>query len=631
MSHVASTAALSNHASIHKAAAAPEWQALTIKNKQGAQQTVRVAWLVQELRGLVAVVDVVSVVRGLAHVDAARFFSEQKENWQRSQSLGLERIAFTKLVGSGTCADSNRPVQDLEVCTLPDLSKVLDAMAAVQGQPEGAEDVSSRLQRSVQDWARIRLEQRVRELSDDQANIKAALQSVFHTTEPDTATSAPHASPAEPSASNALSALPAPGSNNPAPSTSSSRHSSPYIGPANGVAAPLSGNFWLYDPVVSTKVAPCSAGGAAAPGSNGSPCLVSQTMSQSSPIVGGHGMGVHQTNGASTPCVQGICAATSLVSALSSGTGPVGGPSNGVQMAQSRKRPRDSNCSALPAQALNFNRVTGGAEMFRCTLCGIEVANREDGSTIVSDVAVASCGHLYCTGCLTGAVVSGLPDDMYRCRRRRCGAVPAWYERIRHGFATQRVEIFKGQSPEHWLLPEKHRRFLAPEPHGGKLEHKRGVVLTVSTRGVPAMPEMVSVRATGASTAATSSGLWPPPSPSTSPALTRGPSPTLPPISTITGAGAPAAHAQQSSRWPLSPGTTAAAASTSPAAALGLPALVSGSGGAGTVGAGPGGGVAVGPHLPRHESCILYAGQVPDDAANRMLRKLCAYFWFSLY
>jgi len=631
MSYGANTA-LSSHATNHKAAAAIEWQALSIKNIEGASQSVRVAWLVQELRGLVAVVDVISVVRGLAHVDAARFFSEQKENWQRSQSVGRERIAFTKVAGSGAAFDSNRPAQDLEVCTLPDLSRVLDALAAVQGQPAGAEDVSSRLQRSVQDWARIRLEQRVRELSDDQANIKAALQSVFPASEPNTTTqstfaassasadasacngtavtpSRAAAAAAELSTPSTVSAPPAPASNNAVPSTSSSRHGSPYIGPASGVSAPPSGTFWLYDPVIPAKGAPASGGGTSAPGSNGSPRVVGQANSHGSPLLSGQPIGVNQLNSLNglnglngAGALPLISTPASLVSALTSGTGSVGSTGSTGQMVQSRKRPRESAVAALPAQALNLNRVTGGAELFRCPLCGIELANRDDGSTVASDVAVASCGHLYCTGCLAGAMLSGLPDEVFRCKRRRCGALPVWYDRVRHGVATQRVEVFKGQPSEQWLLPEKHRRFLAPDAQGASGQHRRGVVLTVSTRGVPEDSRTPS---------AASSGPWPAPSPSSSPAITRGPSPTLPPISTITGAPS----VQQ--RWPLSPGSSASA---SPG--IGLPALVG-------TNAGAGGGA--GMSLPRHESCTLYAGQMPDEAANRMLRKLCGYFWFSLY
>lgn len=337
--------------------------------------------------------------------------------------------------------------------------------------------------------------------------------------------------------------------------------------------------------------------------------MVSQSNSQgnshgnhSSPLLSGQPMGVNQLNGLNgAGALPLISTPASLVSALTSGTGPLGssGSSGSTgQMAQNRKRPRESTVAALPAQALNLNRVTGGAELFRCPLCGIELANRDDGSTVASDVAVASCGHLYCTGCLAGALVSGLPDEVFRCKRRRCGALPVWYDRIRHGVAAQRVEVFKGQPSEQWLLPEKHRRFLAPDSHGASGQHRRGVVLTVSTRGVPEDARTPS---------AASSGPWSAPSPSSSPAITRGPSPTLPPISTITGAPS----VQQ--RWPLSPGSSASA---SPG--IGLPALVSASAGAGA-------------SLPRHESCTLYAGQIPDDAANRMLRKLCGYFWFSLY
>ena len=126
--------------------------------------------------------------------------------------------------------------------------------------------------------------------------------------------------------------------------------------------------------------------------------------------------------------------------AVGSGGGGGGGSAAQTSHGHSRKRPREAP-TCIPAPALSFNQVTGGPELFRCTLCGLDVANRNDGSLLLSDVAVAVCGHLYCTGCLTGAIISGLPDDVYKCRR--CGLQPLAYDRVRQGVAVQRVSVFK--------------------------------------------------------------------------------------------------------------------------------------------------------------------------------------------
>lgn len=144
----------------------------------------------------------------------------------------------------------------------------------------------------------------------------------------------------------------------------------------------------------------------------------------------------------------------------------------------------------------------------------------------------------------------------------------------------------QGLPSEYWLLPEEHRRFLLPDTKGGE-KHRRGIVLTISSRGV------VSSTETRSATRASSS----PSSPSPSPVMTRGLSPSLPPI-TACAANAPypkwpQQHVQQGSAG----GQLAASA----------------------------------PNVPCHESCALYAGQLPNGTANRMLRKLCGYFWFSLY
>jgi hypothetical protein len=460
-----------NHAASRKAVTAIESQALTVKNVRGVPETVRVAWIVQELRGVVAVVDIIAAVRGLAHKEAAHFFSEQKENWQRSQTLRLERIALTEITGNGS-SECGRPVQDVEVCALADLHKVIEAIASVQGQPAGADDVCSRLERSVQEWARIRLEQRLRELSDDQANIKVALQSVFAsrelpklssaadnkasggraTSSVSTATSPTACAQTATSASAVtlapLSNPPAPLSNPPAPRSnpSTSSHGSPYIGPTSGVPTPLTG-FWLYDPAppapqsrgggsssaarlpatshALTGSTGTAAGPSAGPLSDGSPRLAGQTLGLSIGPPASHG-------GSASAALPSLLSASSSNGASSASTT--------TQAGQSRKRPREP-APCIPAQALSFNQMTGGPELFRCTLCGVEVANRDDGAILVSDVAVAVCGHLYCTGCLAGSMLSGLPDEVYKCRR--CGLQSHAYDRLRPGFATQRVEPFK--------------------------------------------------------------------------------------------------------------------------------------------------------------------------------------------
>jgi len=56
--------------------------------------TVRVAWIFRELRGVVANVDLIAAVRGLAHKEAVHFFSQHKEKWLRTQWMGMERIAL---------------------------------------------------------------------------------------------------------------------------------------------------------------------------------------------------------------------------------------------------------------------------------------------------------------------------------------------------------------------------------------------------------------------------------------------------------------------------------------------------------------------------------------------------------
>ena len=456
-----------NHASNRKTVTVIETQALTIKNVRGVQETVRAAWLVQELRGVVAVVDIISAVRGLAHKEAALFFSEHKENWQRSQTLELERIALTEITGNGS-SECTRPMQDVEVCPLADLHKVIEAIAAVQGQPAGADDVCSRLERSVQEWARIRLEQRLRELSDDQANIKMALQSVFASRDLPKLSSAANQAFSAPATtcvstatspmacartSTTASSLPqAPLSNPPAPRSnpSTSLHGSPYIGPASGVPTPLTG-FWLYDPappapssrgggsnsgarLSATTPAVTSSTGTAAgpstgPASNGSPCLAGQPLGLSISSIG-----QPASHGATSAAFSSLLGASS-----GNGAGSVG-----TQAGQLRKRPREATV-CIPAQALSFNQMTGGPELFRCTLCGVEVANRDDGAVLVSDVAVALCGHLYCTGCLAGSMLSGLPDEVYKCRR--CGLPPLAYDRVRPGLPVQRIEPFKVCQP----------------------------------------------------------------------------------------------------------------------------------------------------------------------------------------
>jgi hypothetical protein len=136
-----------------------------------------------------------------------------------------------------------------------------------------------------------------------------------------------------------------------------------------------------------------------------------------------------------------------------------------------------------------------------------------------------------------------------------------------------------------------------PDAKGGE-KQRRGVVLTISSRA-PTVTETRSATRTPSSPS--------PSSPSPSPVFTRGPSPSLPPI-TACAANAPYP------KWPqqhVQPGSGPPYGSMvlMPGGQLAAPAQ----------------------NVPRHESCTLYAGQLPDDTANRMLRKLCGYFWFSLY
>jgi len=160
----------------------------------------------------------------------------------------------------------------------------------------------------------------------------------------------------------------------------------------------------------------------------------------------------------------------------------------------------------------------------------------------------------------------------------------------------------QGLPSEYWLLPDEHRRFLLPDTKGGE-KQRRGVVLTISSRGAATATETRSATRTPSSPS--------PSSPSPSPVMTRGLSPSLPPITTC------AANTQYP-KWPqqhLQQGSMSGPSS-----------------GTGCVVPLPGGQLAaLAPHVPRHESCALYAGQLPNDKANGMLRKLCGYFWFSLY
>ena len=51
---------------------------LTVKNVKGVKETVRVGWIARDTRGVVAVEDVISAVRGLSHEEAARFSRNTK-------------------------------------------------------------------------------------------------------------------------------------------------------------------------------------------------------------------------------------------------------------------------------------------------------------------------------------------------------------------------------------------------------------------------------------------------------------------------------------------------------------------------------------------------------------------------
>lgn len=454
-------------------------QVLTVKTVKGELNTVRVAWILKQQRGVVAVVDLIAAVRGLAHTEAAQFFIQHKENWQRTQSLGLERIALAEITGN-VSPESYRTIH-VEVCPLGDLTTAIDAIAAVQGQPAGADGVCLRLQNSVQEWARKCLEQRLRELSDDQANIAAALQSIFtvrepHTPMPITSSTATNVSDAPAPVSTSTATLahmltsttktstPAEPTSNPYlaeprsnPATSTSSHSSPYLGShsspylgahsspylgALSAVQPSSGGFWLYDPA---PPAPASRGGEGSSGFGRTPsanAASASITSSASARTGTNGsLGGQPPSQSARQPDSNASAAAALSAAFNIAGGACGSAHTAnVAQAQSKKRPRGA-AACLPSQALSFNQMTGGPELFRCTLCGLQVANRDDGSTLVADVAVAVCGHLYCTGCLAGAILSGLPDEMYKCRR--CGLPPSSYDRVRHGVVTQRIELFK--------------------------------------------------------------------------------------------------------------------------------------------------------------------------------------------
>jgi len=254
--------------------------------------TVRVAWIFRELRGVVANVDLIAAVRGLAHKEAVHFFSQHKEKWLRTQWMGMERIALAEITVINGSPGSHRTMEDVEVCPLAELFEAVDAIAAVQGQPVGADNVCARLQNSMQEYGRKQLEHRLQELSDDQANIKVALKSIFTVREPSSnmtyATAPQHSnanldhmlmSAAKPCVALAeLKGNPAPAElrSNEATSTSShsspflgahsspflGAHSSPYLGAINAVQR-STGSFWLYDPVPS---APAGGGGGKRPG-----------------------------------------------------------------------------------------------------------------------------------------------------------------------------------------------------------------------------------------------------------------------------------------------------------------------------------------------------------------------------
>lgn len=317
----------------------------------------------------------------------------------------------------------------------------------------------------MQEYGRKQLEHRLQELSDDQANIKVALKSIFTVREPSSnmtyATAPQHSnanlaqmlmSAAKPCVALAeLKGNPAPAElrSNEATSTSShsspflgahsspflGAHSSPYLGAINAVQ-PSTGSFWLYDPVTS---APAGGGGGRGVGSRRTS---SASIGASNASTGLGNTGSPRLSGQPTSYSANQPAPTASLSAAFSAVGVGDGSAQvgNVTHLPSRKRPRES-ATCLPAQALSFNQITGGPELFCCTLCGLHVAKRDDGTTLVCDVAVAICGHLYCTGCLCSAILSGLPDEMYKCRR--CGLHPHLYDRIRHGVATQRVDVFK--------------------------------------------------------------------------------------------------------------------------------------------------------------------------------------------
>ena len=160
--------------------------------------------------------------------------------------------------------------------------------------------------------------------------------------------------------------------------------------------------------------------------------------------------------------------------------------------------------------------------------------------------------------------------------------------------------LSQGMPSEHWLLPEQHRKFLSPDPKVAEL-HRRSVVVTMSSR---------APNTTTTTTRTTSS-----PSPSPSPITTRGPSPSiLPPITTN---AASAAYP----RWPQqSPGPSSGKCTVS--------LLPGAPGQLGAPGAGPASAVQ---NAPKHESCTLHFGQVPDENADSLLRRLFGYFWFSVY
>ena len=115
---VVNGASLPDHGSAHKEI---DSQMLTVKNVKGVHMTVRVAWIFRELRGVVAIVDLMAAVRGLAHKEAVHFFRQHKEKWLRTQWMGMERIALAEITVINGSPGSHRTMEDVEVYPLAEL------------------------------------------------------------------------------------------------------------------------------------------------------------------------------------------------------------------------------------------------------------------------------------------------------------------------------------------------------------------------------------------------------------------------------------------------------------------------------------------------------------------------------